>query len=258
MKILFIGDIVGQAACETLKAFLPGFRREIETDIIIINGENSADGNGITPYSANLLFEAGADVITTGNHCFKRQIMDEMYRVNPFVLRPANFGTDAVGKGACIIDKGGFSVAVINLIGTTYMAPADNPFKCADEILSEIKTQNIIVDFHAEATAEKKAMGFYLARKVSAVIGTHTHVQTADERIIAGSAAYITDAGMTGAHDSVLGVEKDIIIEKFVNYYPKKHFFAGGRHSINAVLLEIDVKSGKALSISRINRYMEK
>jgi len=256
MKILFIGDVVGQAACETLKAFLPAFRREQGADIVIINGENSADGNGITPHSAELLFEAGADALTTGNHSFKRQVMDDMYERNPFVLRPANFGADAPGNGFCIIDKGSYTVAVINLIGVTFMSPADNPFKCVEELLPKLSARNIIVDFHAEATSEKKAMGYFLADKVSAVIGTHTHVQTADEQLISEGTAYITDVGMTGALDSVLGIEKDVIIERFCNYYPKKHVNAAGEYSINAVLIEIDEKSGKALSITRINKKM--
>ncbi|MCL2698059.1 MAG: TIGR00282 family metallophosphoesterase [Oscillospiraceae bacterium] len=256
MKILFIGDVVGQYACEKLYAFLPSFKHELEIGkgLVIVNGENSADGNGITPHSAKLLFKAGADVITTGNHCFKRHDMDSTYRENPFILRPANYGGDAPGKGICIIDRGSFSAAVINLAGTNFMIPADNPYKCADELLLSIGIKNIIVDFHAEATAEKKAMGYYLSGRVSAVLGTHTHVQTADEQIIDKHTAYITDVGMTGVHDSVLGIDKSVIIERFLCYYPKKHALATGKHSINAVLLEIDEKTGKALTISRVNK----
>jgi hypothetical protein len=262
MKVLFVGDVTGQGACEVLGKFLPDFKHKLGIDkgITIINGENSADGNGITPHSASLLFMAGADVITTGNHCFKRQNMDTMFRANGFVLRPANYGETSPGKGVCIVDRGSFSVAVINLTGTTFMNPADNPFKCADEILRGIETKNIIVDFHAEATAEKKAMGYYLADCVSAVIGTHTHVQTTDEQLISSFStphtAYITDVGMTGAYESVLGMEKSAIIERFVNYYPQKHVFADGEYIINAVLIEIDEKTGKATSISRINQKM--
>ncbi|MDR2531931.1 MAG: YmdB family metallophosphoesterase [Oscillospiraceae bacterium] len=258
MKILFIGDVVGQDTCTVLGSFLPSLKRELEikNGIVIINGENSADGNGMTPYSANLLFKAGADVITSGNHCFKRQEADSMYRENPFVLRPANYGGSAPGKGVCLIDRGGFSAAVINLAGISFMLPADNPFKCIDDILKDTGTKNIIVDFHAEATAEKKAMSFYLAGRASAVIGTHTHIQTADEQIINEHTAYITDVGMTGANDSVLGIEKDVIIERFLCYYPKKYALAGGVYSINAVIIDIDEKSGKAQSISRINQVM--
>ncbi|MCL2077616.1 MAG: YmdB family metallophosphoesterase [Oscillospiraceae bacterium] len=256
MNLLFVGDVTGQDACDALGAFLPGFKREHKIDVTIINGENSADGNGITPHSANLLFKAGADVITTGNHCFKRQVADSAYEQSHFLLRPANLGGSAPGKGVCIIDRGRYSLAVINLIGTVFMASADNPFKCADEILKKLDTKNIVVDFHAEATAEKKAMGHYLAGRVSAVMGTHTHVQTADEQIMNGHTAYITDAGMTGVGDSVLGIEKNIIIERFLSYYPKKHVFAKGEQSMNAVLTVLDEKSGKALSVSRINHII--
>jgi hypothetical protein len=260
IKILFIGDIVGQNACEKLCTFLPNYKHELEIGkgIVIINGENSADGNGITPLSAELLFKAGADVITTGNHCFKRAETDSLYRENPFIIRPANYGDSesSPGKGVCIIDRGSFSAAVINLSGNQYMIPADNAFKCIDELLQNIETKNIIVDFHAEATSEKKAMGYYLAGKTSAVIGTHTHVQTADEQLIDTHTAYITDVGMTGAVNSVLGVDKNAIIERFTSYYPKKHELAAGQLSINAVLLEIDEKTGKALSITRINKTM--
>lgn len=247
---------MGQDASEKLCAFLPNFKRELDIGkgLVIINGENSADGNGITPLSADLLFKAGADVITTGNHCFKRAEMDSAYHENPFILRPANYGDSAPGKGVCIVDRGSFSVAVINLTGTQYMIPADNPFKYADELLESINTKNIIVDFHAEVTAEKKALGYYLSGKVSAVLGTHTHVQTADEQILSNHTAYITDVGMTGVHDSVLGVDKDIIIERFLCYYPKKHVTATGAYTINAVLVEIDEKSGKSHSILRINK----
>ncbi|MCL2018454.1 MAG: YmdB family metallophosphoesterase [Oscillospiraceae bacterium] len=258
MKILFIGDVVGRGASEALCGFLPSFKRELELGkgLVIVNGENSADGNGISPNSANLLFDAGADVITTGNHCFKRRDMDDMYRENSFVLRPANYGSDAPGRGVCIIDRGNFSAAVINLAGIMFMTPADNPFNCVDTILKDIETRNIIVDFHAEATAEKKAMGYYLSGRVSAVLGSHTHIQTADEQIMDTHTAYITDVGMTGPHDSVLGVEKDIIIKRFLCYYPQKYILAEGTHDINAVLIEIDEKSGKAKSIVRISKTM--
>ncbi|MCL2108640.1 MAG: TIGR00282 family metallophosphoesterase [Oscillospiraceae bacterium] len=256
MKILFVGDVVGQGACEALKGFLPGFKRGAGIDITIINGENSADGNGISPLSAKLLFQAGADLITTGNHCYKRADMDNAFNDNPVLLRPANYGEHPPGKGIAIIDKGSYSVAVINLVGTTFMPVpiADNPFKCADEILCGLDTRNIIVDFHAEATAEKKALGYYLAERVSAVVGTHTHVQTADEQILAGHTAYITDVGMTGVDDSVIGVDKTAIIERFCTCYPKKHQTARGKFTINAVVIEIDQKTGKSTSINRINQ----
>ena len=252
MKAVFVGDVVGKLGCEALAAVLPEIKREYGADIVIVNGENSADGNGIDARSAQSIFDAGADVITTGNHAFrKRSIMEEYERLDT-LLRPANLGEYLPGKGVCEVDLGAYSAAVVNLIGTAYMNPADNPFKCAEELLKTVRSKIIIVDFHAEATSEKRAMGFFLAGKVSAVLGTHTHVQTADEEIIDGT-AYITDVGMTGAHDSVLGVEKSIIIEKFLTYYPQKHAGAGGSVDICGAALEID-RNGKALKIERFRK----
>ena len=252
MKAIFIGDVVGKLGCEALAAVLPEIKREYGADITIVNGENSADGNGIDARSAQSIFDAGADVITTGNHAFRKHSVFEEYERLDTLLRPANLGEYLPGKGVCEVDLGAYSAAIVNLIGTTFMEPADNPFKCAEELLKTINSKVIIVDFHAEATSEKRAMGLFLAGKVSAVLGTHTHVQTADEEIIDGT-AYITDAGMTGPHDSVLGVDKNIIIEKFLTYRQKKHVCAGGSADICGVALETD-KDGKALKIERFRK----
>jgi len=253
LNVLFIGDVQGQKVIRKLGAVLPTLKKSEDIDLTIINGENSADGNGITPHSANMLFEIGADVITTGNHAFKRKETDSMFCRRNELLRPANFGDNAPGKGVCVLDFGYYTAAVVNIIGSTYMAACDNPFKCADHILESLDTKCVIVDFHAEATAEKKAMGFYLAGRVSAVFGTHTHVQTADERVLNGHTAYITDVGMTGAVDSVIGVEKNVVMQ-FVNYYPQKQFQADGECELNAVAVKIDTPRGNALSIKRIIR----
>ena len=253
MKAIFIGDVVGSRGCEALAAVLPEIKREYGADIVIVNGENSADSNGVSSHSADSIYGAGADVITTGNHAFKRHSSLEEYERRDTLLRPVNFGEYLPGKGVCEVDMGAYSVAVVNLIGTTFMTPVDNPFKCAEELLKKISSNIIIVDFHAEATSEKRAMGFFLAGRVSAVLGTHTHVQTADEEIIDGT-AYITDVGMTGAHDSVLGVDKNIIIEKFHTYRFKKHTPANGSVDICGVALEIDRKDGKALKIERFRK----
>jgi len=253
LNILFIGDIQGQKSIEKLGRVLPEIKNAEKADIVIINGENSADGNGITPFSANMLFDIGADVITTGNHAFKRKEIYQMFCRRSELIRPANYGENCPGKGIRIIDFGYCSVAVINIIGSVYMSACDNPFKCVDALLPSVKTRCVLVDFHAEATAEKKAMGFYLSGRVSAVLGTHTHVQTADERILEGHTAYITDVGMTGAADSIIGAKKNLIAG-FVDYYPQKRFVADGDCEMNAVLVEIDTRSGKALSIKRIIR----
>lgn len=253
MKAVFIGDVVGHIGCNALAAVLPQIKRDYGADITIVNGENSAVGNGIDAKSAEMIFNAGADVITTGNHSFRKHSIEEEYERVDTLLRPANFGDYLVGKGVCEVDFGAYSVAVVNLIGTAFMTPVDNPFTCAEKLLEKIRSKIIIVDFHAEATSEKRAMGFFLAGKVSAVLGTHTHVQTADEQIIDGT-AYITDVGMTGPRDSILGVEKDIIIERFLTYHPRKHVYAGGDVDICGAALEIDQKSGKALKIERFCR----
>jgi len=256
MKILFIGDVQGESNAAKLKNIIPDIKRTENIDLTIVNGENSADTNGITPASASLLFSSGADVITTGNHAFKRAEMDSMFNERAEVLRPANYGAayeSCPGKGMHILDFGYCRVCVINIMGTVFMPPCDNPFKCVDEILEQVDTPNIIVDFHAEATSEKKAMAFHLSKRVSAVIGTHTHVQTADEQIIQDFTAFISDVGMVGAVDSVIGADKKIV-KKFIDYYPQKNQFADGEGEFNAVIIEIDTATGQSKSIKRIRR----
>ena len=256
MKILFIGDVVGKRSCEVLLTELPTLKYEYGAALVIVNGENSAEGNGINPRSAQMIFDAGADVITTGNHVFRQKTIEEELDRNERILRPANYGDDVIGHGVCELDHGAYSVAVINLMGTTYMQPIENPFKYADRILEQTQARIKLVDFHAEATSEKRAMGYYLAGRVSAVMGTHTHVQTADEQIINGT-GYITDAGMAGPAESVLGVDKDIIIERFLTFYPKRHVYADGDIMINGVCLDVNEKSGECTAIERIRRKIK-
>ncbi|MBQ3139653.1 MAG: TIGR00282 family metallophosphoesterase [Ruminococcus sp.] len=252
-KILFIGDVVGEAGCDFLRSKLRNIKQEYKIDITIVNGENSAQGNGITPNSADALINAGADVITTGNHVFRRREIYPFLDSSDYIIRPANFPEGgAYGKGVCTLDMGSYSVAVVNLMGTAYMEPLDNPFTKIDAILEDISTPNIFLDFHAEATSEKKAMGHYLTGKVTGVFGTHTHVQTADEAILGGHTAYITDAGMTGVENSCLGVESQIIIDKFRFHMPAKFKEAEGNCILNGVVVGFDEKSGKAMSIERI------
>ena len=197
MKILFLGDIVGSKGCKFAASKVYNIKKENDIDIVIVNGENSADGNGITPTSAEML--SFADVITTGNHCFRRKEIMESYDNCEILVRPANYPDGVVGRGVTVLDFGRCSVAVVNLQGTIFMDALDNPFTVIDRVLADIGTPNIILDFHAEATSEKKAMGHYLTGRVTAVLGTHTHVQTADAAILGGHTAYITDVGMTGA-----------------------------------------------------------
>ena len=253
MKILFIGDVVGKTGCEALSEKLREIKKEYAAELIIVNGENSAEGNGIDKRSMQMIFDAGADIITTGNHAFNKYEINEEFELNDRLIRPANYGEDLPGRGLCELDFGGFGVCIINLIGTAFMQPVDNPFKYAEKLLQDISAKVIIVDFHAEATSEKRAMGYFLAGKTTAVLGTHTHVQTADEQIIDGT-GYITDVGMTGAADSVLGVDKNIIIEKFLTYRHIRHAFAAGEYMISGVCLDVDTKSGKCVSIERFCR----
>lgn len=252
MRLLMIGDVVAQTGCDFLASKLREIKRKYEIDVTVINGENSASGNGITVHSCDFLTRIGADVITTGNHAFKRRESVQIFDSVPHLLRPANYPDEVCGKGFCTLDMGRCQIAVVNLMGVIYMDPLTNPFKTADEVLSKIETKNIFVDFHAEATAEKKALGYYLAGRVAGVFGTHTHVQTADEAILNGGTAYITDVGMTGPEESVLGVNKEIAIEKQRLNYPVRFMEADTPCFINAVMVEFDEKTGKASHIERI------
>lgn len=252
MNLLFIGDVVGNSGCDFLEDSLFDLKRKYDIDITVVNGENSAQGNGITPASFDRLMNMGVDVITTGNHCFRRREMSDVYDRSEFLLRPANYPEGAAGRGVTYIDLCPVKIAVINLMGTVYMENLDNPFRMIDAILDKIDTPNIFVDFHAEATSEKKAMGFYLQNRVTAVIGTHTHVQTADECILGGHTAYITDAGMTGPEESVLGVKSELIIRKLKYLTPVKFEESSSPAFLNGVVVSFDEKSGKATNIQRV------
>ncbi len=254
MRLLFLGDVVGVGGCDFLAAKLPAFKRNNKIDVCIANGENSAQGNGVTPKSLKMLYDCGVDFVTLGNHTYKRfEIMDYL-ESDVDVVRPYNYPSGAPGKGVGIIDKGRYRVAVINMLGTAYSEPLGNPFNEIDKAMNEVDgCKTVIVDFHAEATAEKRAMGFYLDGKVTAVLGTHTHVQTADEQILPEGTAYITDVGMCGPVQSVLGIDPSLTIKKFKSNLPVRFENADGEYMINGVLLNIDEKSGKALSIERID-----
>lgn len=252
MNVLFIGDVVGNSGVDYLGKKLYKLRQDNNIDLTIVNGENSAQGNGITPESYERLINMGVDVVTTGNHCYRRKEVYDMYERCDTLIRPANFPEGSVGRGYTIVDLGAVQIAVINLMGTMYLESLDNPFNKIDEILNEIRTPNIFVDFHAEATSEKKAMGFYLQNRVTAVIGTHTHVQTSDEIILGGHTAYITDAGMTGPELSVLGVESEIVINKFKYHMPVKFSESTRPAFLNGVVVSFDEKTGKAIDINRI------
>ena len=261
MKILFIGDIVGKPGRAAVKVLLPRIIERYKTDFIIANGENAASGFGITESTGRELFASGIDVLTSGNHIWdKKEAISYIVKENR-LLRPLNFPPGAPGTGSIVVrgtgsasPGGTIPVAVINLQGRVFMPALDCPFRTAMDEVEKLKEQTpvIIADFHAEATSEKIAMGYLLDGKVSAVIGTHTHVQTADEKILPGGTAYITDVGMTGPADSVIGVKKEQILEKFLTQMPTRFEIPAGPALFSAVILEVNEKDGKASSIQRI------
>lgn len=252
MRLLFVGDVVAQCGCEFLGAKLRHLKSFYNIDITVVNGENSASGNGITRHSCEYLTQIGADVITTGNHAFKRRESIDIFSDVKHLVRPANYSDEVVGRGVYMLDMGRCQVAVVNLMGVVFMEPLGNPYATMDSLLQDISTPNIIVDFHAEATAEKKAMGYYLAGRVTALLGTHTHVQTADEQILPGGTAYITDVGMTGPEESVLGVCKEQAIEKQRLGFPVRFSEAQSPCFINGVVVDFDERTGRARSIERV------
>lgn len=249
MRILCIGDVVGSVGCEFLRSRLPALKKVKGVDFVICNGENSADGNGITESSARFLFDSGVDAITLGNHAFRRKEAYEFLDENPFIARPANFpeGTTP-GRGILNIDTGRRIITVINIMGNMCIDNnLDCAFACVDKMLEMVQSRIILVDFHAETTSEKRAMGFYLDGRVSVVFGTHTHVQTSDAQVLPGATGYITDLGMTGTKDSVLGVKKEIIIQKLKTKLPARFDLASGECKMECALFDIDDNSGKCL-----------
>ncbi|GHU84704.1 metallophosphoesterase [Clostridia bacterium] len=255
MKVLMIGDVVGEGGCNFLCLKLPNIRRSKQLDLIVANGENSAAENGISHKSMRSLMNAGVDVITTGNHAFRNHQMEEMFEQCEFLLRPINFPPESPGHGFFVYDKGPFQVCVINVIGNVFMQTANgNPFEAIDKVLAQNQHKITLVDFHAEATGEKKAFAFHLDGRVSALVGTHTHVQTADEQILPKGTAYISDLGMVGAIVSVVGVSPESALSNRSPDSPIKHKTAGGPHEICGVILTIDEITGKASKIERFRQ----
>lgn len=258
MIVLAIGDVVSSSGCEFLRKRLPALKKQYNADLVVVNGENSADGNGITPYSAQHILDSGADVITGGNHSFRRREIYDTLSSNPFILRPDNFPNSAPGSGYCVVDKGSYLAAVINIQGTVYMDALESPFDCADRLVKRAQDDGckvIIVDFHAEATSEKKAMGYYLEGKVSAVLGTHTHTPTADAQIIGDKTAYITDLGMTGPYNSVLGIRPEQSISLMKDKLPVRFSAAEGECYLCGAVIDIDKATGVAKSIEPIQIF---
>jgi 2',3'-cyclic-nucleotide 2'-phosphodiesterase len=255
MNILFLGDIFGKPGREILVKYLPGLLEEFKIDFCIANGENVAQGRGITAKTSKVLFENGIDAFTSGNHLWDQKDSVEFIKTENRILKPLNFPEAAAGATHINLKKNNFELTVVSLIGQAFMGPANSPFEVIEEfLLKQALSKCIIVDFHAEATAEKRAIGFYLNGRVSAVVGTHTHIQTADEEILSKGTAYITDAGMTGPHDSIIGVKKEIILEKLTSGMPIRHEVSKSGLEINGVVINLDPETGKALRIERIKR----
>ena len=255
MLILVIGDIVGQPGRQAVKELLPGLRQQYGFSLVIANAENVAGGLGLTSTTAEELLSAGVDVLTSGNHIWaQKEIIPHLDGEMP-ILRPLNYPPGVPGRGY-IVNR---QAMVVNLIGRTFMGDFDCPFRAIDQLLTEIKPKPpvIIVDFHAEATSEKVAMGRYLDGRVSAVLGTHTHVGTSDSQLLPRGTAYVTDVGMTGPIDSVIGMETEVVIQRFLTGIPHRMSVAKGKTMFNAVLVRVDKESGRAISIDRIYKETE-
>jgi len=259
MNILFIGDIVGSPGREAIKNLLPQLKKEYSLEFVIANAENAAGGSGITPRIAQELFDSGISVITSGDHIWKKREIFEIINQEDRILRPVNFPAGAPGQGEGLFrTDSGIKVGVINVQGRVFMEALECPFKStakAIEILSK-DTPIIIIDMHAEATSEKVALGWYVDGKVSAVLWTHTHIQTADERILPGGSAYITDVGMTGPYDSVIGRRIEDVLERFISCVPTRFEVARENVWLHGAVLDIDEQTGKARSIARIQKKL--
>jgi len=257
VKLLFIGDIVGQPGRRAVTELLPRLREQHALDFVIANGENSAGGSGITPKTAGEIFSAGVDVITSGDHLWDQKEVMELLANEKRFLRPLNYPAGTPGQGSAVFEvQSPFSIAVLNAQGRTFMQPPlENPFSLAADEVKRLREQTkiIFVDFHAEATSEKIAFARMLDGQVSAVVGTHTHVQTADEQIFPGGTAYLTDAGFTGPHESVLGREIEPVLKRFLTGMPQRFEVAKNHVLLNGAVIEIDEGTGKAIKIQRVS-----
>ena len=255
VTVLCVGDVFGEPGRRAVQALLPKLRKQHEVDVAVVNIENAAGGFGVTPQIARATFECGADVLTSGNHIWdKKEIVEYIVKEN-LLLRPANFPPGTPGVGAAVVKAGPHKVAVLNLMGRVFLPATDCPFRKADEEIERLRQETalIVVDCHCEATSESQAMGWYLDGRVSAVVGTHRHVQTADERLLPQGTAYITDLGMTGPVDSVIGVDPQIAIGRFLSQMHVRFEAAKGPAALHGALIRIDPDTGRALSIERLS-----
>jgi metallophosphoesterase (TIGR00282 family) len=255
LRILAIGDIIGKPGRKAVKEILPGLCHEHSIDLVVGNGENAAGGLGVTPSTAQELFDSGIDVITTGNHIWAYKEIIPYLHEEPPLLRPLNYPPTSPGRGY-LLKKG---VLIVNLVGRVFIGNFDCPFRAMDQLLTQFahKSIPILVDFHAEATSEKVAMGRYLDGRVSAVLGTHTHVGTVDAHILPGGTAYVTDIGMVGPVDSVIGDDPDSVIDRFLTQIPSRLSVGRGKVNFDAILVEVDENTGKALNIKRIQKMAD-
>ncbi|MBI5526156.1 MAG: TIGR00282 family metallophosphoesterase [Deltaproteobacteria bacterium] len=258
MRILFIGDVVGRPGRTAVKALIPAIKTETGAEVVIANGENLAAGIGVTPEKAREMLEGGVDILTGGNHVWKKKEIGDFLNNTDRMIRPANYPPGAPGLGATVMDLGGRRrLGVLNLQGRIFMNdPLDCPFRCADREVAALRehTPVIIVDFHAETTSEKRALAIHLDGKVTALVGTHTHVQTADEMILPDGTGFISDVGMAGPIDSVIGMKKEQVLHRFKTQLPVMFQVAGGEVCVDAVLIEADERTGRCLSIWRMRR----
>ena len=254
LSILLVGDIFGEPGRKAALGLMPRLRAEYELDLVIANVENAAGGFGVTPAIVEGLLRGGADVLTSGNHIWdKKEIVPFIGKEN-LLLRPANYPSGVPGVGSIVVKAGAHKVGVLNLQGRAFLPPIDCPFQVADVEIPRLRQETpvIIVDMHAEATAEKQAMGWYLDGKVSAVLGTHTHVQTADERILPHGTAYLTDVGITGPMDSVIGIDKGIAIQRFITQMPMRFEPARGPAALHGAVVQVEPETGRAVAIQRL------
>jgi 2',3'-cyclic-nucleotide 2'-phosphodiesterase len=252
MKILFTGDMVGSTGRQVFQRVTSRLRDEGRIDLVIANAENAAGGRGPSPEIVEALFAAGAAALSLGDHAWDDKTLIPLLNTEPRLIRPANFPPAASGRGMTTIETDEGPVCILSLIGRVFLDPADCPFRTADRMIGMTQAKTILIDFHAEATSEKIALGRYLDGRVTAVLGTHTHVQTSDEAILPNGTAYITDLGMTGPKDSVIGREVEPVIQRFITGMPQKFDTATGDPALEGVILDIDIRSGKARSIERI------
>ncbi|MFO7675786.1 MAG: TIGR00282 family metallophosphoesterase [bacterium] len=253
-RLLLLGDVCSAAGREAVTSALPGVRRWTRAEFVVANAENLAGGYGITPPLCEELLAAGVDCLTTGDHAFDRRDSWDYFSAQPRLLRPLNYPPGAPGRGQGVFELGGWSVGVVNLMGRVFMKPVDCPFRRIEGSLDRIRRQTpvVVVDFHAEATAEKQAMGWFLDGRVSAVVGTHTHVQTADERVLPQGTGYISDAGMCGAFESVLGMKPEDSLRRLLDGMPYRLTPAVGEPGLSGVVVEVDDETGKALHVERL------